>query len=141
MPGRRQFLGMTLGAMMLVSAGQSLSAQPLMVEIIAMPHPPVRAALQSLREWLARQGSSVQVKEIDVESPEGKKRLQAAGLSGHIPVLILIHGQYQFSRKDGGRVAFVNFPNAPDTPPSARGNWTARDVEAIIAELMKQHSS
>jgi len=141
MPGRRQFLGMTLGAMMLVSAGQSLSAQPLMVEIIAMPNPPVRAALQSLREWLARQGSSVQVKEIDVESPEGKKRLQAAGLSGHIPVLILIHGQYQFSRKDGGRVAFVNVPNAPDTPPGARGNWTASDVEAIIVELMKQHSS
>ena len=137
MRSRRQFLGMTLGAMILASTGNSLSAQPLLVEIIAMPHPPVRNALQSLREWLAKQGSKVQVKEIDVESPEGKKRLQATGLSGHIPVLVLINGQYQFSRKDGSRFAFVNFPDAPDSPPGARGNWTAGDVEAIVTQLMK----
>ena len=39
----------------LFSLGQALAAPPV-VEIIAMPHPPVKAALSPLREWLAAQG-------------------------------------------------------------------------------------
>jgi hypothetical protein len=120
----------------LSSAGQLLAAPPV-VEIVAMPHPPVKAALSPLREWLAAQGKKVTVKEIDSESAEGVKRMQSVKLSGHIPVLILIDGHYRTKRQDGSTVEFINFPNQPNTPPGARGNWTTNDVQAALAEKSK----
>ncbi len=134
---RRNFLAVALFSAFALGAGQSHAAPPLTVEIIAMPHPPVRAALQPLRDWLAKQGGRIQVREVDIESPEGVKRMQAAGLSGHIPVLILINGQHNFRRKDGSQVTFVNFPNTPDTPAGARGDWTTMDVRSVLNGLMK----
>jgi hypothetical protein len=137
MPARRRFLAALAAAPLLFAAGHALAAPPT-VEIVAMPHPPVKAALAPLREWLAQQGRKLVVKEIDSESTEGAKRMQAAGLTGHIPVLILIDGQYRVKRKDGSPVAFVNFPNQPDTPPGARGEWTIADVQAVLTERMKR---
>jgi hypothetical protein len=124
-------------AVSLLCAG-SLHAAPPTVEIVAMPHPPVKMALQPLRDWLAMQGGKVRVKEIDSESAEGKSKLQAAGLAGHIPVLILIDGQYKHARKDGGTVEFVNFPNQPNTPPGARGAWLPQDVQAVLGARMNR---
>jgi hypothetical protein len=123
-------------ASLLWSSGQALAAAPV-VEIVAMPHPPVKAALSTMREWLAAQGNKITVKEIDSESADGIKRMQAVGLSGHIPVLILIDGQYKIKRKDGSTVEFVNFPNQPNTPSGARGNWTTDDVQASLAARIK----
>jgi hypothetical protein len=134
---RRNFILAALCSALTCIAGQSHSAPPLTVEIFAMPHPPVRAALQPLRDWLAKQVGRIQVREVDIESPEGVKRMQAAGLSGHIPVLIMIDGQYNFRRQDGRQVAFVNFPNTPDTPAGARGEWTTTDVQTVLSGLMK----
>ena len=102
-----------------------------------MPHPPVKAALSPLREWLAAQGKKITVKEMDSEGAEGIKRMQSLGLSGHIPVLILIDGQYRMKRKDGSTVEFMNFPNQPNTPPGARGAWTTDDVQAVLADKIK----
>jgi hypothetical protein len=123
-------------ASLLWSSAQALAAAPV-VEIVAMPHPPVKAALSPLREWLAAQGRKITVKEIDSESADGIKRMQAVGLSGHIPVLILIDGQYKIKRKDGSTVEFVNFPNQPNTPQGARGNWTTDDVQASLVGRIK----
>lgn len=137
MNGRRNFLAIALCSALTFGAGQSSAAPPLTVEILAMPHPPVRAALQPLRDWLAKQGSRIQVREVDIESPEGVRRMQAARLSGHVPVLIMINGQHNFRRQDGSQVAFVNFPNTPDTPAGARGEWTTTDVQSVMTGLMK----
>jgi ABC-type glycerol-3-phosphate transport system substrate-binding protein len=134
---RRNILAAALCSALAFSAGQSPAAQPPTVEIFAMPHPPVRAALQPLRDWLAKQGGRIQVRELDIESPEWVKRMQAAGLSGHVPVLIMINGQHNFRRQDGSPVAFVNFPNTPDTPAGARGEWTTADVQSVLSGLMK----
>ncbi len=120
----------------LFSVGQVLAAPPV-VEIIAMPHPPVKAALSPLRDWLAAQGQKITVKEIDSESTDGLKRLKSVGMSGHIPVLILIDGQYRAKRKDGSTVEFVNFPNLPNAPSGARGDWTAADIQTALAEKIK----
>jgi hypothetical protein len=123
-------------ASMLWSSGLVLAATPV-IEIIAMPHPPVKAALSQLREWLVAQGNKITVKEIDSESADGIKRMQSVGLSGHIPVLILIDGQYKIKRKDNSTVELVNFPNQPNTPSGARGNWTTADVQVVLAEKVK----
>jgi hypothetical protein len=132
----RKSVFLLAAASLLWSSGQALAISPV-VEIVAMPHPPVKAALSPLREWLAAQGNKITVKEIDSESADGIKRMQSVGLSGHIPVLILIDGQYRIKRKDGSTVEFVNFPNQPNTPPGARGNWTADDVQASLAARIK----
>lgn len=136
MPRFQKLLPTLTLASLLFSVGQVLAAPPV-VEIVAMPHPPVKAALSQLREWLAGQGKKITLKETDSESPDGIKRMQSVGLSGHIPVLILIDGQYRIKRKDGSFVEFVNFPNQPNTPPGARGEWTAADMQAILAEKIK----
>jgi len=49
----------------------------------------------------------------------------------------MIDGQYKFRRQDGRQVAFVNFPNTPDTPAGARGEWTTTDVQSVLNGLMK----
>jgi len=136
MTTRRNFLATLAAATLSLAAGHALAAPPT-VEILAMPHPPVKMALAPLREWLAAQGAKLKVVETDVESPQGEKRLTAVGLSGHIPVVILIDGQYRHKRKDGSQVDFVNFPNIPGTPPGVRGTWMAEDVQSVLANRMK----
>lgn len=133
---RRKLLSTLALLSFLSPIGQVLAAPPV-VEIVAMPHPPVKAALAPLREWLAAQGKKITVKETDSESADGIKRMQSVGLSGHIPVLILIDGQYRVKQKDGKVVELVNFPDLPNTPPGARGNWTTSDVQAALAEKIK----
>ena len=107
-------------------------ASPPVVEIIAMNHPPVQSALKPLRDWLSSQGSKVRVKEIDIESADGERRVQAVGLKGHIPIVILIGGQFRHKRQDGSTVEFVSFPSGSGTPLGVTGTWSAADVEAVL---------
>ncbi len=137
MNDRRSFLlTLVISAGLLVS-GMALAAPPT-VEILAMSHPPVKVALQPLRDWLAAQGARLTLIETDIESPAGAKRLAALGLSGHIPIVILVDGQYRVKRPDGSTLELINFPNVPGTPPGARGQWTAADVQAVLTERMKK---
>lgn len=64
-----------LACLILLGLGPAHAAPPV-VEIVAMPHPPVQAALQSLRGWLAAQGDKVKLREIDSESADSAKHLQ-----------------------------------------------------------------
>jgi len=136
MESRRYFHAAVAASLLGLAAGIALAAPPT-VEIIAMAHPPVRMALQPLRDWLAAQGGKLKVVELDVESPAGEKRLAAVGLDGHIPILILIDGQYRYKRQDGSPVAFVNFPAIKGAPPGVRGEWTTADVQAVLGARLK----
>ena len=133
---RRHFLAALAVSALTLTAGHALAA-PLTVEILAMPHPPVKMALAPLRDWLAAQGSKLKVVETDVESPQGEKRLAAVGLSGHIPIVILIDGQYRHKRKDGAALEFVNFPAIEGAPSGVRGKWTTADVQGVLTQRMK----
>ncbi|MCX7169053.1 MAG: hypothetical protein NTY41_01870 [Proteobacteria bacterium] len=138
MNSRRYFLAAmaTTGLALALATGSALAAPP-SVEILAMQHPPVKMALAPLRNWLAAQGGKLKVTEIDIESPAGEKRLASAGLDGHIPILILIDGQYRHKRKDGSTIEFLNFPVIEGAPPGVRGKWTTADVQAVLAERVK----
>jgi len=107
------------------------------VEIIAFAHPPVQSALKPLRDWLSTQGTRLKVVEIDMETPAGEKRLQAVGVTGHVPVVVLIDGQHRHKRVDGSSVDLVSFPAGPDTPPGVKGTWSAADVEAILKSRLR----
>ena len=137
MNARRNFLATLAASALTLATGNALAAPPT-VEILAMPHPPVKMALAPLREWLTTQGTKLKVVETDVESPHGEKRLAAVGLNGHIPIVILIDGQYRHKGKDGATQEFVNFPAIPGAPPGVRGAWTTADVQATLSQRMKQ---
>jgi hypothetical protein len=132
---RNIFAALAVSALGLGS-GHVLAAPPV-VEILAMPHPPVKVALAPLREWLAAQGSKFKLVETDIESAQGEKRVAAAGLGGHIPIVILIDGQYRHKGKDGVALEFVNFPAMEGVPVGARGKWTTADVQAVLADKLK----
>jgi len=133
---RRSFLAAMIASAFAIAAGSALAAPPT-VEIVAMAHPPVKMALAPLRQWLAAQGGKLKLIEIDVESPQGEKRLAAVGLDGHVPIAILIDGQYRQKRKDGAALEFVNFPAIDGAPPGVRGKWTTADVQSVLTERMK----
>ena len=134
---RRYFLAAMAASLLGLAAGSALAAPPT-VEIVAMAHPPVKMALAPLRNWLAAQGGKLKVVEVDVETPQGEKRLAAVGLDGHVPIVILIDGQYRQKRKDGTTMELVNFPAIEGAPPGVRGKWTMADVQAVLTERMKQ---
>lgn len=136
MNARRNFLATVAASALTLVAGSALAAPPT-VEIVAMAHPPVKMALAPLRNWLAAQGGKLKLVEVDVESPQGEKRLAAIGLDGHVPIVILIDGQYRQKRKDGIAMEFVNFPAIDGAPPGVRGKWTTADVQAALRERMK----
>lgn len=117
-------------------ATPAMAAAPT-VEIIAMPHPPVTMALAPLRAWLGNQGKKLTVVELDAESAKGVQRLEAVGLRGHIPIVILIDGRYRQKLKDGRQVDLVNFPNIDGAPPAVRGQWTTTDVQSVLAGRIK----
>jgi len=127
-------LAATCASLLLAPAAHA--AQPV-VEIIAFAHPPVQSALKPLRDWLAAQGRRLKVIEIDMEAPAGEKRLQAVGVTGHVPVVVLIEGQHLHKRADGSTVDLVSFPAGPGTPPGVKGTWSAADVEAILKPRLK----
>jgi hypothetical protein len=114
-----------------LAASTTWAAQPV-VEIIAFAHPPVQSALKPLRDWLTSQGSKLGVVEVDMASAEAGKRLAAIGLKGHIPIVVLVDGKYQHTRKDGEAVEFVGFPAGPETPAGVKGGWSAEDVQALL---------
>ncbi len=110
-------------------------AAPPTVEIIAFAHPPVESALKPLRDWLSSQGPRVRVVEIDMDSPAAGKRLQALGLKGHVPIVVLVNGQYRVTRKDGSSAELVSFPSDKLPPGTTRG-WSVEDAQAAIKALM-----
>jgi hypothetical protein len=129
---RRQILAGGTGALFALSAYPALAAQHV-VEIIAFAHPPVEAALKPTRQWLSQQGTKVRVVEINMDSPQAQARLKALGLQGHIPVVIVVDGQYRHTNADGRVVEFVEFPASPGTPAGVTSGWSAADVEAAVA--------
>ena len=111
-----------LAAALAAQLPTAFAAQPL-VEIIAFAHPPVEDALRPLRAWLKAQAAKVRVVEMDMSAFEAQSRLKAVGLTGHLPIVILIDGQRRYTRPDGVTVQFVSFPAAAGSPAAVTGTW------------------
>jgi len=130
-PARRLWLAAAGACALTLTLGAAWAAPPV-VEVIGFAHAPVPSALKPLRDWLAQPGSKVRVVALDIASPAGEARVNAVGLKGHIPIVVLVDGRYQHSRPDGSAVEFVSFPAGPGTPPGVKGTWSAADVGAVL---------
>lgn len=136
---RRRVVAMVIVGGLLVPAAffaDIAHAATPVVEIIAFAHPPVASALKPLREWLGTQGGKFKVVETDMESPAGVQRLQAVGVKGHVPIVILVNGQYQYKRADGRVVDLSSFPSGPSAPAGFQGGWTLEDAKAAISNAV-----
>jgi len=131
MKTRREALFIIGAASIAFTASEAAAARPV-VEVLAMAHWPVQKALQSVRDLLAKYDGRVRVVDMDVESPEGEKRLKSVGLKGHIPIVLLIDGNKSFKRADGKTIDFVNFPVAAGNPMGLNGAWSVADFEAAL---------
>ena len=131
MMSRRQVFLMIGAAGVALSGGYAAAAQPV-VEVLAMTHWPVQKALKPVRDFLAKYDGRVRVVDMDIEGPDGVKRLKAVGLKGHIPIVLLIDGNKSFKRADGKTVDFINFPVAADNPLNLNGTWSVADFEAAL---------
>jgi hypothetical protein len=119
---------MAATALLAASITSAWAAKPT-VEIIAFAHPPVQSALKPLRDWLATQGKKFNVVELDMETPAGEKRAAEVGITGHVPIIIVVNGKYSFVRKDGSSVELKSFPAGA----AAKGVWTIDDAKAVIS--------
>jgi ABC-type glycerol-3-phosphate transport system substrate-binding protein len=131
MISRRQVFLMIGAASVALSGGYAAAAQPV-VEVLAMTHWPVQNALKPVREFLAKYDGRIRVVDMDIEGPDGMKRLKAVGLKGHIPIVLLIDGKKDFKRADGKTVDFVNFPVAAGNPMNLNGTWSVADFETAL---------
>jgi len=132
-PSRRRALASIAAATASLLLAETAQASPPVVEIIAFAHPPVQSSLKPLRDWLAAQGGRLKVVETDMETPAGEKRLRAVGVKGHVPVVVLVDGQYRHKRADGSTVEFLSFPAGPSAPAGFKGGWTFDDVKAAVS--------
>ena len=137
---RRETLVLIAAAAVAGSGRAALAAQPV-VEVLAMAHWPVQRALKPVRDLLARYDGRVRVVDMDIESPEGEKRLKSVGLKGHIPIVLLIDGNKSFKRVDGKAVDFVNFPVAAGNPMGLNGTWSVADFEAALRATLGEKSA
>lgn len=132
---RRSFLAALAAGSAAALAGSPSIARtaPPTVEIIALPHWPVRNALKPVRSYLAGLHGRVRVVELNAESSKGERRLSALGLKGHIPILLVIDGMYQFKRADGSAVTLKDFPAKAVDPSGVNGTWTVDDFKTLVA--------
>ncbi len=124
-------LGASAAILLLANAHQAFAAQPT-VEIVALPHWPVQNALKPVRAFLGTLGGSVKVVDVDAESPEGETRIKAAGLKGHVPIVLLVNGSDKFKRPDGTQIEFKDFPAGAGNPLGLNGSWSVADFEAAV---------
>lgn len=129
---RRTWLStiLTTGLLSVVGTAQ---AAPVTLEIIAFARPPVQTALKPLRDWLPSQGKRIKVVEIDMESSDAQQRLKSLGLTGHLPIVLVVNGQYRHQRANGSTVEFVSFPALPKAGGGdANKGWTVDDAKATL---------
>ena len=84
---RRTFLTAMAVSLLGLAAGSALAA-PTTVEIVAMAHPPVKAALAPLRQWLAAQGGKVKRRTVKVAFETDTAALIASGLKANEVVVV-----------------------------------------------------
>ena len=129
---RRTLLATLAGAALLQGANLAYAQTPVEVNIVALGHWPVQKALDPARALLKTYGDKVAVQEFDAEADDGMALIKSAGKQGHVPLLILINGTYQFTRADGSEIAFFSFPSGAANPLGAGGSWSIDDLKAVL---------
>jgi hypothetical protein len=100
------------------------------VDIYYLPHPPAMKIMKKAEAVLGK-FPAVKISEYDFTDPKNAKRIEAHGLTGHSPIVILINDKSTFTI-EGKPVEFKNFPKGDAFIPSLEGSWTFDDLEKAL---------
>ncbi len=133
----RKLFCLTGLVLFLVGPGVGAWAKSPLIEIVALSHWPVQEALKPVREMLANYSGEVEVVETDAESREGVTRLRSLGLKGHVPLAVLVDGDFRALLPGGRPVKFVGFPANANSPMGLSGSWSAADLENVLTSKLR----
>jgi hypothetical protein len=105
------------------------------VEIFYLPHPPAEAVVKDV-EAVVKKHDQFKVAKYSFEDPRSKKLLARYNLREHMPVVIFIDGQNEFTLGKR-KVTFKNFPKGNAFVPMFEGNWSYRDLDGVLSAVEK----
>jgi hypothetical protein len=109
----------------------SAMAASKMVEVFYLPHPPAEAVVKDV-EAVLKKHDQFKVTKYNFEDPQSKKLLVKYNLRQHMPVVIFIDGQNEFTLGKR-KVIFKNFPKGNAFVPMFEGNWSYRDLDGVLS--------
>ena len=107
-----------------------------LVEVIALNHPPVRPIIAGIDELLSGYGDQVSVQHYDFDTPEGQDFAKQYGLEAHTPLAIFINGQMEYDL-GGRKVKFYSFPQGEGTGVVPDGSWNLDDLREVLDQLVE----
>jgi hypothetical protein len=115
-----------------MSAGQATAAaKQVQLDILYMNHGPIRPTIAKIKNLVAHYQDSIQASWYDFDQPEGKAFMKKQKLSGHIPLLLILNGQSDFTI-DGRQVLLQGFPTGASPFKQVEGNWSLDDLQVIL---------
>ena len=106
------------------------------LDILYMNHGPMRPTIAQIKDLLGNYGNTVQVSWHDVDQPSGKSYMKKKKIVGHIPMLIMIDGQSDFSI-DGREIQLQGFPTGASPFKRVEGNWSLDDLQLLLDKKMR----
>lgn len=101
------------------------------IDILHMNHGPLRPTIAKIKNLLENYTDTIQASWYDFDTPAGKTFMKKKKLSGHIPLLLLIDGESDFSI-DGRDVQLRGFPTGASPFKQVEGNWSLDDLKSIF---------
>jgi hypothetical protein len=129
-----------LAAAMIVMGSQipTIAAnKPTQVDILYMNHGPLRPTIAKIKTLLTNFNGTIQATWFDVNQQEGKEFMKKHNLHGHIPLLIMLDGQTDFT-VEGRNVRLQGFPSGAGPFKQVEGNWSLDDLRILFERQAAQ---
>jgi hypothetical protein len=129
--------GLFLTLFILLIVAQSSHAASTQVDILFMNHGPMRPTVTKIKTLLTEYGDTVQAAWYDVDQQSGKTFMKKQKINGHVPMLIRINGQSEFTI--GGRpVSLQGFPTGSSPFKRVEGNWSLDDLNILLDKEVRK---
>ncbi len=119
-----------------MSGGQATAVdnnKRIQLDILYMNHGPMRPTIDKIKKLVANYKGGLQVSWYDFDQPQGKAFMKKQKLTGHIPLLLILDGQSDFT-VDGREVLLQGFPTGAGPFKQVEGNWSLDDLQVILEQ-------
>ena len=118
---------------MAMAASVKVAADPINLDIVYLPHGPVMKVMKEIDGILAKHPEA-KVKKVTFEEKAGKKLAESHGLTGHMPILLVVNKEYKH-QVNGELIEFYNFPSNVRFAPMFQGSWAYEDLDILLADI------
>jgi len=125
-----------LALCILFAASQTVYGATAKVDVLFMNHGPMRPTVAKLKALFQEYGDKVQADWHDVDQQTGKIFMKKNKINGHIPMLVQIDGQSEFTI-EGRNVSFQGFPTGASPFKRVEGNWSLDDLKILLDQKTK----